>query len=93
MVVHRNSDYNEKNTIYRIQGYGWIDLNMIGKEKTPVSPIISVLYIPTIADDVAVGLLKLQIDRVIWFIQMKKKQRFLANYCTYLPEKIRRRME
>lgn len=52
--------------------------------------IISFLYIPTIADDVAIGLLKLQINWVIWFIQIKKKQHFLANYCTYLPGEIRR---
>jgi hypothetical protein len=71
-----------------------MDLNVIGKQKThTVPPITSFLYIPTIADNVAIGLLKLQIHRVIWFIQMKKKQHFLANHCTYLPEKTRRQVE
>lgn len=60
------------------------------RKHTGFFSIISSLYIPTIADDVAIGLLKLQINWVIWFIQIKKKQHFLANYCTYLPGEIRR---
>lgn len=51
---------------------------------------MSFLYIPTIADNIAIALLKFQINWVIWFIQVKKKQRFLANHHTYLPEKITR---
>lgn len=52
--------------------------------------MMNFLYIPTIADNVAIGLLKFQINRVIWFIQIKKKQSFLAKHHTYLPEKIKR---
>lgn len=52
--------------------------------------MMNFLYIPTIADNVAIALLKFQINRVIWFIQIKKKQSFLAKHHTYLPEKIKR---
>lgn len=79
---------NKENAIHRIQCYR--QANIISKKKHGSFSIISFLYIPTVADDVAIGLLKLQINWVIWFIQIKKKQHFLANYCTYLRGKSRR---
>ena len=57
---------------------------ILSKEKH--SLCIVLLYIPTVADNVAIVLLKLQINWVIWFIQIKKKQSFLANHYTYLPK-------
>lgn len=62
----------------------------MSKEKHGISFCNELLYIPTITDNVAILLLKLQINWVVWFTQIKKKQSFLANNYTYLPGEIKR---